>query len=327
MPLRRSGSRRDAWVTRARATDILAVARARPDLKLTSGRNGKELTGPCPICGGEDRFVVTNTAKKKVFRCRGCGASGDVIALVEFLDGCDFDRAVETLTGEPKPQPQRKANGKASGKLGKIVATYDYTDEAGTLLFQVVRYEPKDFRQRRPDKSERSGWAWNLDGIRLVPYRLAPVLAAIAAGQIVLVVEGERDVASADALGHVATCAPGGVGMGWRDQYDAHFTGADVVIIPDNDADENKGPRYARSIAGHLVKVAQRVRMLTLQEGVKDLSEWVEAGGTREALAMMIIDAPDYVRMQIRRRICRQSRRRRKKPRAMSRSRSPGWRN
>src|SRR5262245_43639267 len=33
---------------------------------------------------------------------------------------------------------------------GKIVATYDYGDETGKLLFQVVRFDPKDFRQRRP---------------------------------------------------------------------------------------------------------------------------------------------------------------------------------
>jgi putative DNA primase/helicase len=281
----------DAWVAKARSVDILDVARKRPDLKLKSGRGGKELTGPCPQCGGDDRFAVTGTAKKKVFNCRGCGKSGDVIELVKLLDGCDFERAVEKLTGETKPKPERK-RGKANGKLGNVSAEYPYTDEAGKLTFEVVRYEPKDFRQRRPDKSERSGWAWNLDGVRLVPYRLPQLRAAIKAGQIVLVVEGEKDVATAETLDHVATCAPGGVGMGWRDQYDAHFSGADVVIIPDNDKDENKGPRYARSIAGHLLKVARRVRWLMLD--AKDLTAWVEAGGTREQLARLIIDAPVY---------------------------------
>ena len=33
----------------------------------------------------------------------------------------------------------------------RIVATYDYTDASGELLFQVLRFDPKDFRQRRPD--------------------------------------------------------------------------------------------------------------------------------------------------------------------------------
>ena len=117
-----------------------------------------------------------------------------------------------------------------------------------------------------------------------MPYRLPKVKAAIAAGQIILVVEGEKDVACAEKLGHVATCAPGGVGMGWRDQYDAHFVGADAVIVPDNDADPNKGPRYARNIADHLVKVARNVRMLTLPDDTKDftaLGSWRAAHAKR----------------------------------------------
>ena len=58
---------------------------------------GPNRCGPCPICGGTDRFGI-NTAKG-VFYCRGCQRGGDIIALVRFLDGCDFAVAVETLTG------------------------------------------------------------------------------------------------------------------------------------------------------------------------------------------------------------------------------------
>jgi putative DNA primase/helicase len=53
--------------------------------------------GPCPRCGGTDRFSI-NIAKQ-VFNCRGSGG-GDVIALVRHLDGCDFRTAVRTLAGE-----------------------------------------------------------------------------------------------------------------------------------------------------------------------------------------------------------------------------------
>ena len=45
----------------------------------------------------------------------------------------------------------RKPNGNGSSGLGSIVATYDYVDEIGALLFQVLRFDPKDFRQRRRD--------------------------------------------------------------------------------------------------------------------------------------------------------------------------------
>ena len=43
----------------------------------------------------------------------------------------------------------------------EIVETYPYTAEDGTLLYEVVRYVPKAFRQRRPDG--RNGWIWKLD--------------------------------------------------------------------------------------------------------------------------------------------------------------------
>src|SRR5208282_4338470 len=65
----------------------------------------------------------------------------------------------------------------------RIVARYDYHDEAGKLLFQCVRFEPKDFRQRRPYPQKPGGWVWNLKGVRRVLYRLPELKAAIAAGQ------------------------------------------------------------------------------------------------------------------------------------------------
>jgi hypothetical protein len=63
--------------------------------------------GPCPQCGGKDRFSIN--VRKQVFLCRGCAARGNVIALVRFLDGCDFREAVECLTGERAPAPSRPA--------------------------------------------------------------------------------------------------------------------------------------------------------------------------------------------------------------------------
>jgi DNA primase len=55
----------------------VSVAKVVENLKLR--RSGRELVGPCPVCGGTDRFSV-NTVKQ-LWLCRGCGKSGDVIAL------------------------------------------------------------------------------------------------------------------------------------------------------------------------------------------------------------------------------------------------------
>jgi DNA primase len=45
--------------------------------------NGVDRCGPCPQCGGDDRFAIN--IKKQIFNCRGCGAKGDVISLVQHL--------------------------------------------------------------------------------------------------------------------------------------------------------------------------------------------------------------------------------------------------
>ena len=94
----------------------------------------------------------------------------------------------------------------------QIVAAYDYCDEHGDLLFQVCRFEPKTFHQRRPDG--KGGWIWNVKGRRRVPYRL-PELIAAPADCIVFVVEGEKDADRLASLGFVATCNPGGAGK-WQ---------------------------------------------------------------------------------------------------------------
>ncbi len=70
---------------------------ARRGIKLI-GRS--DCVGPCPVCGGRDRFSIN--VKKQVFNCRGCGRGGDVIALVQHLDGVDFKTAVQTLAGDER---------------------------------------------------------------------------------------------------------------------------------------------------------------------------------------------------------------------------------
>src|SRR5262249_59519179 len=60
-------------------------------------RTGAELIGPCPRCGGTDRFGAN--IRKQKWNCRGCGGKGDVVDLVRHLDGCTFAEAVRTLTG------------------------------------------------------------------------------------------------------------------------------------------------------------------------------------------------------------------------------------
>lgn len=88
-----------AWVADARLVSVLEVIDRR-GIKLR--RAGAEMVGPCPVCGGIDRFGVNS--RKNLWHCRGSGRGGDAIALVEYLDGADFLAACEDLTGRPPPR-------------------------------------------------------------------------------------------------------------------------------------------------------------------------------------------------------------------------------
>lgn len=170
-----------------------------------------------------------------------------------------------------------RTNGKA-----RIVATYDYFSAEGELLYQVCRFEPKDFRQRRQVDGK---WVWNLTGVDRVLYRLPELLASTGT---VYVVEGEKDVEAARKLGLVATCNVGGAGNGkWHKSYSAALGGRDVVIIADNDA---AGLAHAHAVAKSLYGVAASVRIVTLP-GAKDLAAW---SGTADALSALVAGVPEF---------------------------------
>jgi putative DNA primase/helicase len=173
---------------------------------------------------------------------------------------------------------------------GRITAIYDYTDEAEQLLFQTVRMDPKDFRQRRPNGT--GGWVWNLKGVRRVLYRLPELLKRPT--EPIFICEGEKDVHSLEALGLLATCNPMGAGK-WRPEYSEMVRGRSAALLPDNDppVDEDgkphyKGQKHAASVAADLLRVGCKVRIVEVPKG-KDVSDWLSAGGTLEDLRVLVV--------------------------------------
>ena len=198
-------------------------------------------------------------------------------------------------------------NGKANGHShSAIVATYDYVDETGELLFQVCRKVDKSFPQRAPDG--KGGWTWSTKDVHKVLYRLPEVIEAIASGHTILIPEGEKDANAAWKIGLPATCNPGGASepgkkTKWRKEYSETLRDADVVIMPDHDA---AGYAHADAVARSLSVIAKRVRILKLPdhwpevEAKKggDLSDGLAAGHTREQLDALIDAAPNYAAVQ-----------------------------
>jgi putative DNA primase/helicase len=238
---------------------------------------GAEWRGPCPIHNGtRDSFAVEpRTGRWCCFS--DCGRGGDVIELEMALGSADFKTAkveVFRIIGRADAPAKTRA---------RVAATYDYRDEAGHLLFQSVRMDPKDFRQRRPN--DTGGWIWNLKGVRLVPYRLPELVKRTT--ENIFVCEGERDVETLEGLGLLATCNPMGAGK-WRAEYSDVLRERSVVILPDNDG---PGRAHAVTVCADLLRVGCEVRIVEVPEG-KDVSEWLGAGGTLAELQALAIGQP-----------------------------------
>jgi putative DNA primase/helicase len=292
----------ETWVKRARDRRIEEIA---ADRHLPLRRQGRGLVGACPKCGGDDRFAIN--IKKQVWLCRQCGGKGDVIAFVRHLDGCDFNAACETLTGEPPPRAKSNGhNGKdhaAPVPRKVVVERFDYTDaDDERLLFQAERVEfqnpdgsfvltkdgkrKKTFWQRRPDPDKPGEWIYNVDGVPPVPYRAAELRKAVAAGYVIQVVEGE---AKADLLWQwniPATCCAGGAEK-WRPEHSAFLRGANVVILPDHDV---AGRKHMDVVGASLRGIAASVRVLELP-GLPpkgDVKDWAAAGHTADELCRLV---------------------------------------
>ncbi len=171
-----------------------------------------------------------------------------------------------------------------------VVAEYSYQDEAGTLLFQAVRYNPKGFSQRRPDG--RGNWIYNLNGVRRVVYRLPELLGQKA----ILYVEGEKDADAAWKLGIPATCNSAGAGK-WDPSYAGQIKNQGVIrvaVIPDNDP---VGRLHALAVGAGLEQVGLDVMIVDLPglENHGDLSDFLATGKGKADVLALVKAAPKGV--------------------------------
>ena len=234
--------------------------------------------------------------------------------------GCSQSEVIAELRQRGLWEPNGHGNGNGSsrngkGRGGRIVATYEYVDEDGKVLFEVVRFEPKSFQQRRPIVASIGGatgefYVWGttkgyyrqrpnghyyrvregeggqwFDDVRQVLFRLPRVIA----NQAVCVCEGEKDVLALEAMGFTATCNAGGAKK-WREEHAKQLAGKEVFIFPDND---KPGAEHAEKVAKSLLGIAKEIRIVRVPVG-KDVSDWIESGATQEAIAAAIEAAPIF---------------------------------
>ena len=261
----------------------VADALSRANCKPTRDGNGG-FSAFCPVheADGHGHKASLSLAK---------GNKVDV--LIHCHGGCSRDAILAALGMEPG-----KASHKASTDKPRIVATYAYNDASGRLVFEKVRYQPKDFRIRHRDASGAEVYKLPRDAEPPL-YRLPALLKATTAGEPVYLVEGEKDADALAAAGLCSTTNYEGAAKGnqrpkWRDSYTAALADADVVLIPDND---EPGHAHMCQIAAALAGKAL-VRWLELPELPEkaDVSDWLAAGHTvaeLKALAATATAPPD----------------------------------
>ena len=224
----------------------------------------------------------------------GEGRDGRVLVTCHRGGGCDLNAICEAMDLTPNdlfpPKSEaeierdkaewaannERAKPKPKPKL-KLIANYDYLDEHGNLLFQKQRFVDEDnkktFRQRK--RNDDGSWAYSLGDTPKVLYNLPAVLEAAQSGDIVWLVEGEKDADTITELGGVATTMPGGAGK-WLDIHTEALVGAEVYLIRDND---NAGIDHALKVHEALTGRGVDITLCAPPLDHKDVTDFVEAGG------------------------------------------------
>lgn len=209
---------------------------------------------------------------------------------------------------EPGPEQNRRPEARPETRRGlpeapvdwsRPTRVYAYYSATGRHAFDVLRWEKPGHR-----KAVRQSLGFDKRGRRIphnrgaapVPYNLVSFdgRPGVLDAARVLLVEGENKAEALIALGICASCNPGGAGR-WRPEFAPHFTGREVVILPDNDA---PGRRHAEETARHLRGAAASVKLLELP-GLPpkgDIIDWLRLPGNgRERLLALAEEAPLWV--------------------------------
>jgi 5S rRNA maturation endonuclease (ribonuclease M5) len=262
----------------------------------------------------DDKSLTVND-EKKIWWDHSKNVGGDIFKWIELTQGLSFAEAVEEcakIAGVQLPGANgaARANGHAKEekpvdlKGRKIIKTYDYTDAGGDLLYQVVRFEPKGFAQRRrprgdyDDPADREGWIWNLHGVEHGLYRLVELCELAGPDDLIFLPEGEKDVDTLFNFGLAATTNSGGA-RHWRADHAETFRDRDVVVLVDHD---ETGRERGKTIAKTLNGIARSVRVIDIAAATwpgapkgADVTDWLKAReGTVDELLEVVRTTPEW---------------------------------
>lgn len=229
---------------------------------------GNQFKARCPAHQDDSPSLYVREGEdgRILIKCHAGCAAGAIVSAMGL-------RLSDLMPPEPTERPRRTPS--------RIDQIYSYHDEAGTLLFQNIRFHPKRFSQRRPGEHRR--WIWNVEGVRRVPYRLPDLLRAVrGGGWLIFIVEGEKDADNLWRAGLPATTNAAGAGKWGPPETEALAAlpgPVTYIILPDNDL---PGARHAAEVRYHLRQDGLEARIVELP-GLPpggDLSDWLALGHT-----------------------------------------------
>ena len=208
---------------------------------------------------------------------------GGVIDLVRLNEPASLNGGMSDVLAEKFGiQPQQQ---KALTPAKYLAKQYDYYDSDGVLRYQVQRFEPKTFRQRRPD--DKGGWLYNLNDVEALPYNLVGMIQNPDAP--VFVTEGEKAAERLIQLGLVATTNHGGA-KNWKPELNQYFKGRNVIVLPDND---DAGRAHADVVISQLYGTANAIKRVDLPGAEKDdVVDWLFKGGDTQQLMELVRATP-----------------------------------
>ena len=181
----------------------------------------------------------------------------------------------------------------------RLVAVYDYEDADGKYLYSKIRVEGggikgKQIAYRTIDRNAGTYTTGKPKG-QATLYRLSEVIKAIQVKRRIFITEGEKDVETLYNLGLVATTAGGT--QDWKSDFAKYFTGADVIVLADND---EAGFALADRIKNDLTDKASSVRIIRTSEAPKgDVTDYFQEGHTLEDLEALIENNADAVQTML----------------------------
>ncbi|MGM9916516.1 phage/plasmid primase, P4 family [Anaerotignum sp.] len=237
----------------------------------------------CPIHNDKKpSLTITDKPDKILIHCHAGCSTPDILNELGL-------KMTDLYKGEKPPETWQGNIERYKRK--QIEEVYHYTDENGKYLYTKLRLVGKDILYGRIN-ADKTFFNMGMGGKKKTLYNLPSTIRAVQNGFPVYFVEGEKDVNTLKAMGLTATTC-GGV-QDWRKEFAPIFTGATVIILPDND---EPGYKLAKEVKRDLRNYAHAVKTVKTSEAEKgDVTDYIKKEGhTKEDLLKLVNEAePAY---------------------------------